>query len=107
MPAPVTYESTSRFVSTEKWRIHLNEAGTGQAIVFLHGSGPGASGWSNFQSNIGPLSEHFRVVAVDMPGWGASDSPAQPSATTSRHSSVCSTNSASTAPRSWATPWVV
>jgi 2-hydroxy-6-oxonona-2,4-dienedioate hydrolase len=75
MPPTVTFESTSRFVDTKKWRIHLHEAGSGQAIVFLHGSGPGASGWSNFQTNIGPLSENFRVLAVDMPGWGASDSP--------------------------------
>jgi 2-hydroxy-6-oxonona-2,4-dienedioate hydrolase len=76
MSSPVTAESTSRFVTTSKWHIHLNEAGSGHAIVFLHGSGPGASGWSNFQTNIGPLSESFRVLAVDMPGWGQSDSPA-------------------------------
>lgn len=39
----------------------------------LHGSGPGATGWSNFRTNIGVLARDFRVLAVDMPGWGASD----------------------------------
>jgi 2-hydroxy-6-oxonona-2,4-dienedioate hydrolase len=74
-PNTATAENTSRFVSTKKWNIHLNEAGSGHPIVFLHGSGPGASGWSNFQANISALSGSFRVLAVDMPGWGQSDSP--------------------------------
>ena len=26
-----------------------------------------------YSPNIGPLSERFRVIAVDMPGWGESD----------------------------------
>jgi 2-hydroxy-6-oxonona-2,4-dienedioate hydrolase len=69
----LTEGGTSRFVQTKKWRIHYNEAGSGPAIVLLHGSGPGASGWSNFSSNIRPLADTFRVLAVDMPGWGKSD----------------------------------
>jgi 2-hydroxy-6-oxonona-2,4-dienedioate hydrolase len=73
--SPVTDQSTSRFVTTKMGKIHFNEAGSGHPIVFLHGSGPGASGWSNFQANISVLSESFRVLAVDMPGWGRSDSP--------------------------------
>lgn len=69
----VTYESTSRFVHTKQGRIHYHEAGDeGPPVVLLHGSGPGASGWSNFSSNIAALAESFRVYAVDMPGWGKS-----------------------------------
>ena len=69
----VTQESTSRFVRTSKWRLHYNEAGEGHAVIMLHGTGPGATGWSNFSPNIGPLSQHFRVIALDFPGWGQSD----------------------------------
>ncbi|MEN3123920.1 MULTISPECIES: alpha/beta hydrolase [Janibacter] len=71
----LTYESTSRMVSTRRWTIHINEAGTqhDEAIFLLHGSGPGATGWSNFSQNIPALAEHYRVIAVDMPGWGESD----------------------------------
>lgn len=69
----LTEASTSKFAQTPKWKIHYNEAGSGHPVIFLHGSGPGASGWSNFQTNIGPLSAHFRVIAADMPGWGKSD----------------------------------
>ena len=53
-----------------------HRGGRGPAVVLLHGSGPGASGWSNFQPNLPALSQRFRAIAVDMPGWGASDSPA-------------------------------
>lgn len=72
MPAEITNESTSRTVRLPGGTVHYNEAGEGHPLVFLHGSGPGATGWSNFWPNIGPLSRSFRVLAVDMPGWGAS-----------------------------------
>ncbi|MGW9133454.1 alpha/beta fold hydrolase [Streptomyces sp. NPDC055681] len=45
----------------------------GGRIINVHGSGPGATGWSNFSGNIEALAEHFHVYAVDMPGWGESD----------------------------------
>lgn len=69
----LTAEGTSRFVQTTPHRIHYNEAGSGHPVILLHGSGPGSTGWSNFRANIGPLSESFHVYAVDMPGWGESD----------------------------------
>lgn len=74
MSQQVTEESTSRDVETPDWTIHYNEAGPQDApvIVLLHGSGPGATGWSNFQNNIPELSKNFRVIAPDMPGWGRS-----------------------------------
>ncbi|MFD4603825.1 alpha/beta fold hydrolase [Streptomyces sp. NPDC058464] len=73
MPQTLTAEGTSRTVQTKNWKIHYNEAGEGHPIVMLHGSGPGATGWSNFGPNMKVLSDRFRVIAVDTPGWGASD----------------------------------
>lgn len=74
MSQQITEESTSRSVETSDWTIHYNEAGSqdAPAVVFLHGSGPGATGWSNFKTNIPELSKDFRVIAPDMPGWGRS-----------------------------------
>lgn len=69
----LTAEETSQVVDTARGKIHLNTAGEGHPVVMLHGSGPGATGWSNFRPNMGPLSERFRVIAADMPGWGGSD----------------------------------
>ena len=73
MPLELTDEATSRYVRTPSWNIHYNEAGEGHPVILLHGSGPGATGWSNFGPNMPALAERFRVIAVDMPGWGASD----------------------------------
>jgi 2-hydroxy-6-oxonona-2,4-dienedioate hydrolase len=69
----VSESQSSRFVQTASGRIHLHEAGEGHPVVMLHGSGPGATGWSNFGPNLDAFAERFRVIAPDMPGWGASD----------------------------------
>lgn len=66
------FQNTSRMVSTRDGKIHYNEAGEGHPVVLLHGSGPGATGWSNFAPNVDMLAKQFRVLAVDMPGWGRS-----------------------------------
>jgi pimeloyl-ACP methyl ester carboxylesterase len=46
------------------------EAGSGETVLMLHGSGPGVSGTANWQYNIGPLAQHFRVLAPDIVGFG-------------------------------------
>lgn len=73
----LTAENTSRRVRTADWDIHFHEAGNGHPLVLIHGSAPGTSGWRNFYPNIGRLSTSFRVLALDLPGWGDSD-PAPP-----------------------------
>lgn len=73
MPDELTEQSSSRTVRTRSWNLHYNEAGSGHPVILLHGSGAGASGWSNFRPNIEPLAKHFRVLALDAPGWGKSD----------------------------------
>ena len=56
--------------------IHLKEAGAGPVVVFLHGSGPGASGASNFRDNWPVfVAAGFRVVLPDLIGYGASSKP--------------------------------
>jgi 4,5:9,10-diseco-3-hydroxy-5,9,17-trioxoandrosta-1(10),2-diene-4-oate hydrolase len=57
-------------------RIHYHEAGQGPAVVFLHGSGPGASGWSNFRHNAGYFADKgFRAILPDTLGFGYSSKP--------------------------------
>lgn len=68
-----TYDSTARSITTAGWRLHYHEAGAGSPVLFLHGSGPGATGWSNFKLNIDAFAEHHRVLLLDQPGWGESD----------------------------------
>lgn len=56
--------------------IHIKETGTGPAVVFIHGSGPGASGLSNFRQNVDAfVAAGYRVILPDMIGYGASSKP--------------------------------
>ncbi|MDO5619485.1 alpha/beta fold hydrolase [Kocuria sp.] len=59
-------------ISVGHRQIFVSEAGDGEAVVLLHGGGAGASGLSNFARNIHALSQHFRVIVPDMPGYGRS-----------------------------------
>ncbi|MGB8332138.1 MAG: alpha/beta hydrolase [Polyangiales bacterium] len=58
--------------------MHYHEAGSGDrgVILFLHGSGPGASGWSNFRGNYPWFAEHgYRTIVPDTMGYGYSSKP--------------------------------
>src|SRR6516225_13358 len=72
--------ATSKFVSVmengAELRLHYNDAGEGkETVVMLHGSGPGASGWANFNRNVDAFVDAgYRVILLDCPGWGKSDS---------------------------------
>jgi 4,5:9,10-diseco-3-hydroxy-5,9,17-trioxoandrosta-1(10),2-diene-4-oate hydrolase len=52
--------------------IHYGERGSGHPVLLLHGTGPGSDAWGNYRHNIGPLSESFRTIAVDLPRFGKS-----------------------------------
>ena len=60
--------------------MHLHDVGADHrgVVVFIHGSGPGASGWSNFKGNYPFLVEHgYRVVVPDTLGYGYSTKPTE------------------------------
>ena len=67
-------EATSKYVQAGDIRVHYNEVGSGDPVIFLHGGGPGATSWSNFFKNVGVISEQHRCLLVDQPGFGKSDS---------------------------------
>jgi pimeloyl-ACP methyl ester carboxylesterase len=70
-------ELTRRSVTTSLGDIAVAEVGDGPVLVMLHGGGPGASGVSNYAQNLPALSERFRVVLPDQPGFGGSYRPTQ------------------------------
>ncbi len=58
------------------YRIHYLDEGQGDVVVFLHGSGPGASGYSNFKGNYPSLVDAgYRCIIPDHIGYGFSDKP--------------------------------
>ena len=76
---PLSEAGTSKLVRIKEGdlnlQIHYNDMGQGpETVVMLHGSGPGASGWANFNRNLEPLVENgYRVILMDSPGWNKSD----------------------------------
>ncbi len=59
-------------VATARARLSIVEAGTGPAVVALHGLG-GTKG--SFLPTIAALASRLRVIAFDLPGFGDSDKP--------------------------------
>lgn len=68
----------SHYVESPAGRLHYQVAGEGKPVVLIHGGGPGAYGYSNFRRNVKALSGENKVVVIDLPGFGQSDSRAAP-----------------------------
>jgi len=69
--------TSDRFVVVNDVELHFNEAGSGPALLCFHGGGPGANAWDNTRFNFETLAEHFRVLLIDLPGFGESDKTAR------------------------------
>lgn len=68
--------SSARYSVAGGHEIAIAEAGSGPAVVFIHGSGPGASGASNFRDNWPAfVAAGYRVILPDLIGYGASSKP--------------------------------
>ncbi|MFS3130731.1 alpha/beta fold hydrolase [Nocardioides sp. Bht2] len=68
-------EETLRELATERGVLRYHEAGPADAppLLLLHGSGPGVTGWRNFADNLPALSQHYRCLILEFPGFGVSD----------------------------------
>jgi 2-hydroxy-6-oxonona-2,4-dienedioate hydrolase len=71
----MTTSFAQRFVDVDGVRTRVVEAGEGEPLVLLHGTGGHAEAYSR---NIATLSRRFHVIAYDMVGHGFSDKPDRP-----------------------------
>jgi pimeloyl-ACP methyl ester carboxylesterase len=67
----VTADGTRKTVEVNGHDVAFHDVGDGTPVVFLHGSGPGVTGWANFGNNL-PELHGIRSIVVDQPGFGAS-----------------------------------
>ncbi|RLA16150.1 MAG: alpha/beta hydrolase [Gammaproteobacteria bacterium] len=51
------------------------EAGEGEPLILIHGGGAGANGYGNWFTCMPLFSKNFRTIAIDMLGFGLTDSP--------------------------------
>ena len=70
-------------VKTGTYKTYVSASGENQAetILFLHGSGPGVTAWSNWQFALPALDGQFHCIAPDLVGFGATEHPQDPPAT--------------------------
>jgi pimeloyl-ACP methyl ester carboxylesterase len=55
---------------------NYHDAGHGDPVLLIHGSGPGVSAWANWRLTIPELAKRHRVVAPDVLGFGYTERPA-------------------------------
>lgn len=70
---PAGPEPESTYVDADGVTYHYHDLGEGPATIFLHGGGPGCTGWSDF----GPVAPYFaqnrRCLLVDILQYGKSE----------------------------------
>jgi pimeloyl-ACP methyl ester carboxylesterase len=70
----LTADGTRKTVTVDGHDLAFHDVGDGPPVVFLHGSGPGVTGWANFGENL-PALQGIRALVVDQVGFGASGRP--------------------------------
>jgi len=56
-------------------KVNYHDYGTGEPVIFIHGSGPGVTAWANWRLVLPKISEKRRALAPDMVGFGYTDRP--------------------------------
>ncbi|HWS56655.1 MAG TPA: alpha/beta hydrolase [Pyrinomonadaceae bacterium] len=73
-------EGDKRFAASGGARVHYRSFGKGEeAVVFVHGW---TCDWTFWRAQIPAFSKNVRVIALDLPGHGESERPAEKSAYT-------------------------
>ena len=70
-------EHIGRYADANGRHLHYLEQGEGEALLLIHSLGQSLFTWHRV---LDSLSEHYRVIAVDLPGHGYSDKPADEAA---------------------------
>lgn len=71
--APAAIEVRSKGIALpDNTVVHYREAGQGPALILVHGLGSSADVW---RDSLLLLARGYRVIALDLPGYGKSDKP--------------------------------
>jgi pimeloyl-ACP methyl ester carboxylesterase len=57
----------SKFIEIDGMRVHYTDAGSGEVILLLHGTGASLHTWQKW---VDVLKKEFRVICIDLPGFG-------------------------------------
>jgi pimeloyl-ACP methyl ester carboxylesterase len=70
--ANLTKSEYEKYITVDGMKIRYLVKGAGSPLLLLHGFGEFLETWD---LNLRPLSEHYQVYAMDLPGHGLSDKP--------------------------------
>src|SRR6185436_19517486 len=70
--ATIPNSEYSHFAEIDGVRVHYQEKGTGTPLILLHGFTSSTYSWKDV---LDPLSKTFRVIAIDLKGFGFSGKP--------------------------------
>jgi pimeloyl-ACP methyl ester carboxylesterase len=68
----VNWQRHRRFVEVHGRQVNVVDIGSGPVLMFVHGLG---ASWQCWLENIPELARDHRVIAMDLPGFGASQMP--------------------------------
>ncbi len=68
-----------RFIEVEGREVYVEQSGRGEPLVLLHGFACSSFSW---RSVVPALARHYRVINLDLPGFGYSERPRDPAAYT-------------------------
>lgn len=69
----VHIDDSLREIATPAGVLRYYDTGDGPPLLFLHGSGPGVTGWRNFRGVLPTFASRFRCLVLEFPGFGVSD----------------------------------
>jgi len=70
----VDWREHQRWVTVDGRQVNVVELGSGPPIVFIHGL---SGSWQNWLEQLPVFAREHRVIALDLPGFGASEMPSQ------------------------------
>ncbi len=71
----ISMQFESQFIQVGNIRTHYYDVGQGPVLVLVHGGGAGADSYGNWRDCIPVFAKDYRVIAVDMVGFGKTDKP--------------------------------
>lgn len=75
--AATAHHPPDHFLTIEGQRVHVRITGEGPPLVLLHGF---MASFYSFRRIVPGLAEHFRVISIDLNGFGLTERPASPEA---------------------------
>jgi pimeloyl-ACP methyl ester carboxylesterase len=68
----VDWRGHQRWATIDGRRVNVIELGSGPPVVFIHGL---SGSWQNWLEQLPVFAREHRVIAFDLPGFGASEMP--------------------------------